>query len=60
MTAANARLKVATVCMNAVLDKEANLQTFFRYMEEAGLREHNSSFSLRSLFSRIPPGAFYR
>ena len=35
MTAANARLKVATVCMNAILDKEANLQTFFRYMEEA-------------------------
>jgi predicted amidohydrolase len=35
MTAANARLKVATVCMNAVLDKEANLQTFYRYMKEA-------------------------
>jgi predicted amidohydrolase len=35
MTAASARLKVATVCMNAVPDKEANLQTFFRYMEEA-------------------------
>jgi predicted amidohydrolase len=35
MTAANSRLKVATVCMNAVLDKEANLQMFFRYMEKA-------------------------
>jgi predicted amidohydrolase len=35
MTAANARLKVATVCMNAVLDKEANLQTYYRYMKEA-------------------------
>ncbi len=35
MTEASARFKVATVCMNAVLDKEANLQTFFRYMEEA-------------------------
>ena len=35
MTATNTRLKVATVCMNAVQDKEANLQTFFRYMEEA-------------------------
>ena len=35
MTAENARLKVATVCMNAVLDKEANLQTFFRYIEAA-------------------------
>jgi predicted amidohydrolase len=35
MTLTNSRLKVATVCMNAALDKEANLQTFFRYMEEA-------------------------
>jgi len=35
MTAGKGQLKVATVCMNAVLDKEANLQTFFRYMEEA-------------------------
>ncbi len=35
MTATNARLKVATVCMNAVLDKAANLQTYFHYIEEA-------------------------
>jgi len=28
-------LKVATVCMNAVEDTQANLQTFFSYMEEA-------------------------
>ena len=35
MTAGKGHLKVGTVCMNAVLDKEANLQTFFRYMEEA-------------------------
>ena len=35
MTTGDTRLKVATACMNAVLDKEANLQTFFRYMEEA-------------------------
>lgn len=35
MTAEDGRLKVATVCMNAVPDKEANLQSFFRYMEEA-------------------------
>lgn len=35
MIATNSRLKVATVCMNAALDREANLQTFFRYMEEA-------------------------
>ena len=35
MIATNSRLKVATVCMNAALDREVNLQTFFRYMEEA-------------------------
>ena len=35
MTATDARLKVATVCMNAVPDKEANLQSFFRYMDKA-------------------------
>ena len=35
MTVADIRLKVATVCMNAVLDKEANLQTFYQYMEKA-------------------------
>jgi len=29
------KFKVATVCMNTVPDKEANLQLFFRYMEEA-------------------------
>jgi len=28
-------LKVATVCMNAVEDTQANLETFFSYMEEA-------------------------
>ena len=28
-------LKVATVCMNAEEDKDANIQTFFSYMEEA-------------------------
>ena len=35
MTKTDTRLKVATVCMNAVPDKEANLQKFFKYMEKA-------------------------
>jgi len=31
-------LKVAAVCMNAVEDKEANMQKFFAYMEEASAK----------------------
>lgn len=31
-------LKVATVCMNAKKDKQANLQTFFYYMKEASAK----------------------
>ena len=31
-------LKVATVCMNALEDKEANIQKFFSYMEEASAK----------------------
>jgi predicted amidohydrolase len=34
-------LKVASVCMNAVTDKEANLQSFFGYMEEAAAKGVN-------------------
>ena len=32
-------LKVATVCMNAVEEKETNMQQFFAYMEEASAQE---------------------
>jgi apolipoprotein N-acyltransferase len=32
-------LKVATVCMNAVPDKQTNLQEFFSYIEKAAAQE---------------------